>query len=400
MKKIFAFLAIATMFAVACSKPADNKPADKPNDEQPDDQKPDDQKPDDQKPDDQKPGDDYAGPVEGSSEWSLIGALLDANWDKDYVAAKDGDIYVVKNVKLAASDQFKFRKDKDWAENRGATGDVEPFVVTTGTALEVVHNGKNLAVSADGIYDIYYNAAKEQMCIVAKDGTPTWAEGGDQPQPQPAGGIAIDGEFEDWVNLPAGTFKRAVTDPDSPWPGVAEIRCYADPATVYYYIKFDEESLQECKEAATPAMHLRLCINTDGEYESGYTSYFLEGYDFIVEGQIMDAGEFVDFDGTLHQRIGGWVTLLEPENGLVCGKGVGLEFEIALDRGLFNKAIDDAVAAGTIEAEDKKPMGDTFQTGIRFYYNGWDEFSNMPNSSIEEEQGDGYGYLMRITTNK
>ena len=120
-------------------------------------------------------------PVEGNSEWSLIGALLDANWDKDYVAAKDGDIYVVKNVKLAASNQFKFRKDKDWAENRGATGDVEPFVVTTGTALEVVHNGKNLAVSADGIYDIYYNAAVEQMCIVAKDGTPTWGE--KQPEP-------------------------------------------------------------------------------------------------------------------------------------------------------------------------------------------------------------------------
>ena len=120
-------------------------------------------------------------PVEGNSEWSLIGALLDANWDKDYVAAKDGDIYVVKNVKLAASNQFKFRKDKDWAENRGATGDTEPFVVTTGTALDVVHNGKNLAVSADGIYDIYYNAAVEQMCIVAKDGTPTWGE--KQPEP-------------------------------------------------------------------------------------------------------------------------------------------------------------------------------------------------------------------------
>ena len=46
------------------------------------------------------------------------------------------------------------------------------------------------------------------------------------------------------------------------------------------------------------------------------------------------------------------------------------------------------------------PMGDEFQTGIRFYYNGWDEFSNMPNSSIDEEMGNGWGYLMRISTNK
>lgn len=379
MKKLMTILAMFAMVGfVACQKPSnDNK-----KDEQKEEQKPDDQNPE-----------EYAGPVEGSSEWSLTGQLLDANWDKDYVAAKDGDIYVVKNVKLAASDQFKFRKDKAWTENRGATGDVEPFVVTTGTALEVVHNGKNLSVSADGIYDIYYNAAKEQMCIVAKDGTPQWA---DAPA---AAKIAVDGDFADWSALEAGTFKKAVNDPDSPWPGVAEIRCYADANYVFYYMKFDEESLQECKDADTPAMHIRLCINTDGEYESGYTSYFLEGYDFIIEGQIMDAGEWVEYDGTLHQRIGGWVELLAPENGLVYGVGKGNEFEISLDRALFNKACDDAVAAGTIDAADKKPMGDEFQTGIRFYCNGWDEFSNMPNSSIEEEAGNGWGYLMRIKTN-
>ena len=91
-------LAIFAMVGfVACQKPTnDNK-----KDEQKEEQKPDDQNPE-----------EYAGPVEGTSEWSLTGQLLDANWDKDYVAAKDGDIYVVKNVKLAASDQFKFRKDK------------------------------------------------------------------------------------------------------------------------------------------------------------------------------------------------------------------------------------------------------------------------------------------------
>ena len=202
--------------------------------------------------------------------------------------------------------------------------------------------------------------------------------------------ITIDGEFEDWPALEEGTFTKSVCDPDAPWEGVEEIRCYATAETVFYYIKFDEESLADAFAAETPDMHLRLCINTDGEYESGYQNYFLEGYDFIIEGCFVEGGKFVDFDGTLHQRIGGWVELMAPGNGLVMGKGAGLEYEIAMDRAKFNEAAN--------TSEVPKPMGETFQTGIRFYWNGWDEFSNMPNCSVEEEQGNGWGFLMRIKT--
>ena len=208
----------------------------------------------------------------------------------------------------------------------------------------------------------------------------------------PVASITIDGEFEDWPALEEGTFTKSVCDPDAPWEGVEEIRCYATAETVFYYIKFDEESLADAFAAETPDMHLRLCINTDGEYESGYQNYFLEGYDFIIEGSFVEGGKFVDFDGTLHQRIGSWVELMAPGNGLVMGKGAGLEYEIAMDRAKFNEAAN--------TSEVPMPMGDNFQTGIRFYWNGWDEFSNMPNCSVEEEQGNGWGFLMRIKTNK
>ena len=210
--------------------------------------------------------------------------------------------------------------------------------------------------------------------------------------PAPAATITIDGDFSDWPKLEAGTFAKATSDPDAPWEGVKEIRCFANAETVFYYIKFDEESLADAFEMEPNDMHLRLCINTDGEYESGYANYFLEAYDFIVEGTFADAGAFVDFDGEMHQRIGSWVSLLAPENGLVCGKGAGAEYEIALDRATFNLAAN----ASSVPM----PMGDDFQTGIRFYYNGWAEFSNMPNSSIEEEAGNGWGYLLRIHTQK
>ena len=204
--------------------------------------------------------------------------------------------------------------------------------------------------------------------------------------------ITIDGDFADWSALAAGTFKRAESDPDAPWEGVKEIRCYADAENVFYYIKFDKESLEDAFGMEPNDMHLRLCINTDGEFESGYANYFLDAYDFIVEGTFAEGGAFVEFDGTLHQRIGSWVSLLEPENGLVYGKGAGVEYEISLNKAKFNEAAATSTAP--------MPMGDDFETGIRFYYNGWAEFSNMPNSSVEEEEGNGYGYLLRIKSNK
>ena len=215
----------------------------------------------------------------------------------------------------------------------------------------------------------------------------------------PVAGITIDGQFDDWTGLEEGTFTKFVCDPDAPWEGVEEIRCYATSETVYYYAKFDEESLQDCKEASDPSMHLRVNFNVDGEYTSGYTSYFLEAYDLMIECEIMNEGKLVDLiPGEFCQRInGGWVTISSGDVNLITGKGTGVEYELAVSRALFDQGIKDC---GDIPAENKYYMGDEFQTSMRFYWNGWDEFSNMPNSSLEEEEGNGYGYLMRIKTNK
>jgi hypothetical protein len=291
------------------------------------------------------------------------------------------------------------------------------------TAADVtVEEGKTVKINAttNSTATITFETADASIATVASDGTVTGVKAGAtkitlkvaevkdkftaaekqinvsvtaaEVPPAPAATITIDGKFDDWSKLEAGTFAKALSDPDAPWEGVKEIRCFANAETVFYYIKFDDEILAEAFEMEPNDMHLRLCINTDGEYESGYANYFLEAYDFIIEGTFAEGGAFVDFDGEMHQRIDGWVSLLAPENGLVSGTGAGAEYEIALDRATFNLAAN----ASSVPM----PMGDEFQTGIRFYYNGWAEFSNMPNSSIEEEQGNGWGYLMRIHTQK
>ena len=193
--------------------------------------------------------------------------------------------------------------------------------------------------------------------------------------------IDIDGDFSDWSSLEAGTFYKVVNNPNSNWPGVKEMRVYATEETVYYYVKFDQDALEQAKNAATPTMNMRICLNTDGELTSGYSSYFLDAYDFIIEGSIMSGGAFKDFNGSLSQRIdGAWRSL---GSGMTAGAGSGIEYEFSLDRAKFNTAANTST--------DPMPMGNEFQTGLRLYWNGWSEFSNIPNAS------GGYGHLLSVT---
>ena len=93
-----------------------------------------------------------------TSTWGITGAIesVGFNWDKDIVMymTPDGNKHVARNVKLSTSDQFKFRKDGGWTDNFGAEGEVEPFVMSLDTEYPAVAGGKNLAVPADGNYDL------------------------------------------------------------------------------------------------------------------------------------------------------------------------------------------------------------------------------------------------------
>lgn len=96
--------------------------------------------------------------------WSLIG--IGGDWENDVDMAQAGEFWFIKNLTIAATDQFKFRKAHDWAENIGAPGDVEPFVVTLGQSYEGVAGGKNLGVPADGTYDLYVNPTTKVFYVM------------------------------------------------------------------------------------------------------------------------------------------------------------------------------------------------------------------------------------------
>lgn len=216
----------------------------------------------------------------------------------------------------------------------------------------------------------------------------------DQKQEEAQGlGIKIDGNFDDWAALKPGVVASAKNDANSPWEAVKEIRCCADKDFVYYYIKYGKSDLDDLLSEAAEELPIRLCIDTNDDFSTGYTSYFLDAYDFIVEGGLASNGSFTAYDGNFYQRVDDkWNLLLAEGSNMVLGAGSGNEYEILLARELFNNAV----------SSDQK-IGDVFYTGIRFYTDGagtWAELSNMPNASVEEGDGNGWGHLLKVTTSK
>ena len=206
--------------------------------------------------------------------------------------------------------------------------------------------------------------------------------------------ITIDGDFSDWAKLDATKVASAKSNADSPWDAIKEIRCYADEMYVFYYIEYDKSQIGDILQEVSgdKELPIRLNINTDGEFSSGYTSYSLDGYDFIIEGGLAANGAWTTFDGTLYQRIDGWVELLAPGNGLVTGAGKDNYYEIQLTREVFNSA----ATSSTVPM----PMGDTFQTGIRFYTASWGELGNLPDGAVTDDNTKGWGHLLNVTTVK
>ena len=147
-----------------------------------------------------------------ASTWSVIGDLTEygISWNGDLAMTTDGTTHVAQGIKLKQNNQFKFRKDADWAENYGASGDTEPFVVTLGSETPAAAGGKNLAVPADGVYDLILNTESKTFTIVETLGGGISGKVGGEPEPQPVKGWNLIGVNGDWNNDVIATEKDGV----------------------------------------------------------------------------------------------------------------------------------------------------------------------------------------------
>ena len=111
------------------------------------------------------------------STWGVTGAIasVSLSWDGDIAMYTNGKWHVAEGVTLAASDQFKFRKDAKWDENFGAAEGIndEPFAVTLDAKQDAGAGGKNLCVAEDGVYDLLLNPEAKLYLVVKHIDDPT-----------------------------------------------------------------------------------------------------------------------------------------------------------------------------------------------------------------------------------
>ncbi len=133
-----------------------------------------------------------------ASTWSVIGALSleGISWDGDVAMITDGTWHVALGVNLADADEFKFRKDADWAVNMG--GDFGGL----DNEFAVSQDGPNIKVGVAGSFDLYVNPDAGLAKVTEASGAKVSAKigGGDEPQPEPVTGWNIIGLNGDWDN--------------------------------------------------------------------------------------------------------------------------------------------------------------------------------------------------------
>lgn len=100
--------------------------------------------------------------------WAVIGSMTN-NWGSDIEMTLEGDWYVAEDVKILASDQFKFRANGNWDEgtpNRGAAGNADGVMIENEVETAVYQGGKNFCVSEGGFYSLYINKAATKVKVV------------------------------------------------------------------------------------------------------------------------------------------------------------------------------------------------------------------------------------------
>jgi len=147
-----------------------------------------------------------------ASTWSVIGKLTNYNidWNGDIAMITDGTTHVAQGVKIAAGDEFKFRKDADWAVNMGGEfGGI-------GNSFAVTQDGANIKIGTDGIYDLILDPSGTATIVETLGGgiSNKIAVPESEPQADSWGLIGIGGDWEKDI---------VMTETDGVWSVVAQI---------------------------------------------------------------------------------------------------------------------------------------------------------------------------------
>ena len=111
-------------------------------------------------------------PVVVADYWGLIGTMAGSAWGTDLVLTEEGDYLVYKGVTLTTSDEFKFRKNGLWNDQKIAKG----ALAAANTEYDLVDSGSsNMKVSTAGTYDIYVKKDISKVYFMETGKTPDQA---------------------------------------------------------------------------------------------------------------------------------------------------------------------------------------------------------------------------------
>lgn len=112
------------------------------------------------------------GEIKYEDYWGLIGSMAESDWGTDLVLTEEGDYLVYKGVTLSTTDEFKFRKNGAWNEQKIARGGL----AAVNTEYDLVDAGSsNMKVSTDGTYDIYLKKDLSKVYCMETGKTPDQA---------------------------------------------------------------------------------------------------------------------------------------------------------------------------------------------------------------------------------
>ncbi len=114
-------------------------------------------------------------PEDKPKMWSLIGTLNGTGWDTDFdMSNTSGDTWMIRSVKVSASDEFKIRADHDWAKSVGGPEENSTSTISAdnpygvfkpelGKAFEA--GDKNIQIGKDGVFDVTFDYAAKTILI-------------------------------------------------------------------------------------------------------------------------------------------------------------------------------------------------------------------------------------------
>lgn len=115
------------------------------------------------------------GPVPAFEKLSLIGTIGGSSWDEDLDMTNiAGDTWIIRNVSLTASDEFKIRADHDWGISVGgpeanAKSIIDPTnpydVFKPEIGVPFMTGSMNIMVGVEGLYDVIYDYAAGTITV-------------------------------------------------------------------------------------------------------------------------------------------------------------------------------------------------------------------------------------------